>query len=66
MKDYRGTGAIEAFEYENARIDSAAITEKNEKQYFRQQLSISRNPRGIFPCTDDFTDNPAVQCDVRM
>ena len=29
----QGIGAIEAFEYENARSDLVAITEKNEKQY---------------------------------
>ena len=32
-KEYQEIGAIEAFEYENARSDVVAITEKNEKQY---------------------------------
>ena len=57
----------EAFKYKNARRDFVAITEKNEKQYVRLQLKVyTRDPRGIPPCIDGFTDTPAVQCDVQV
>ena len=60
-KEYQGTGAIEVFEYENARSDFVAITEKNEKQYVRLHTAkYFRDPRGIFPYIDGFTDNIAV------
>ena len=63
----KGIGAIEAFEYENARNDFVAITEKNEKQYVRlHKTKYFRDPSGIFPCIDGFTDNPAVQCNVQV
>ena len=39
-KEYQGIGAIKVFEYENERTDFIAITEKNENQYVRIQLSI--------------------------
>ena len=58
---------IEAFEYENARSDFVANTEKNEKQYVRLHTAkYFRDPRGIFPSIDGFTDNPTVQCNVQV
>ena len=63
----QGIGAIEAFEYENARRDFVGITEKIENQYVRPLLKVyTRDPRGIFPCIDGFTVNPAVQCDIQV
>ena len=47
-KGYQGITAIEIFEYENTRSDFVVITEKNEKQYVRLQLSIP-GTKGVFP-----------------
>ena len=39
-KECEGTGAIEAFDYENARNDFVTIIEENGKQYVRLQLNL--------------------------
>ena len=38
-EEYQEFRAIEGFEYKNVKSDFVAITEKNEKQYDRLQLS---------------------------
>ena len=66
-KEYQGIGAIAAFEYENARDDFVAITEKNENQYvILYTAKYFKDPRGISHCIDGFTDNPAVQCNYQV
>ena len=53
--------------YENARSDFVAITEKNGEQYVRLRLSrYTRDPKGIFLFIDGFTDERVVQCDVQV
>ena len=64
-KGYQRIRSIEAFEYEIQEMNSnIAITEKNEKQYARLQLSISRT-QGKFlykvtPDIEHFTDEPVI------
>ena len=40
--EYQGIAAIGAFDYENARSELVVITERNETQCVRLQLSIPR------------------------
>ena len=47
--EYQGIGAIEAFDCKNARGDFDAITEKNEKQHVRLQLSVLEIPKEFSP-----------------
>ena len=51
-------------------ISNVAITEKNEKQHVRLQLSIPGTqeafPDKVAPDIDEFTDEPVVQCDVQV
>ena len=48
-KKCQDIGAIEGFKYKNGRGDFAVITEKNEKQYVRLQLSIPESQRPFPP-----------------
>ena len=49
-KEYQGIGAIEAFEYENARSDFVATTDKNEKTICQTTYSyVFQGPKGHFP-----------------
>ena len=69
--EYQGIRSAEAFEYENKQVPSnITITEKNEKQCVRLQLSIPRT-EGKFSCKvapdiDGFTDKPVIQWDVQV
>ena len=70
-KGYEGIRATEA-SYLSAKIQEVTsivvITEKNEKPYVRQQLSISATQGSfsdkVIPDIDCFPDESAVQCDV--